>query len=299
MFKNIASQKLTVFAFDATTNLPKTGDAANLTGYVDKDDGGVTVLGDTTATEKDATNAKGYYIFDLTQAETNADKLLFSAKSSTANVVVIAVPAVVYTLPTTGILAPATSGRTLVVDANGLADANVVKLGPTGSGPAQTARDIGASVLLSSGSGTGQLDFTSGVVKSNLAQILGTALTETAGQIAAAFKKWFNVGTPTGTVNSIPDAIAGATGGLFIAGTNAATTVNLTSTITGSLSGSVGSVTGAVGSVTGSVGSVAGNVSGNVAGNVAGSVGSLGATAKTDVEDAVWDATMGFLMSVV
>ena len=115
-------------------------------------------------------------------------------------------------------LQPATAGRTLVVDAAGLADANMVKMGPTGSGTAQTARDIGTSVLLSSGTGTGQLDFTSGVVKSNLVQILATALTETAGQIAAAFKKWFNVATPTGTVNSIPDAVAGATSGLAIVG---------------------------------------------------------------------------------
>jgi hypothetical protein len=47
----------------------------------------------------DATNAKGYYLFDLTQAETNANTLLFSAKSSTSNVVVIAVPATVFTNP--------------------------------------------------------------------------------------------------------------------------------------------------------------------------------------------------------
>ena len=105
---------------------------------------------------------------------------------------------------------PATSGRSIVVDANGLVDANTVKVGPTGTGTAQTARDVGASVLLSSGTGTGQLDFTSGVVKANLAQILGTALTETAGLIAAGFKKFFNVATPTGTVNSLPDAVAGA-----------------------------------------------------------------------------------------
>lgn len=116
---------------------------------------------------------------------------------------------------------------------------NAVNLG----GTAQTGRDIGASVLLSSGTGTGQLDFTSGVVKANLAQILGTALTETAGLIAAGFKKFFNVATPTGTVNSIPDAIAGASGGLFIAGSNAATTANITGNITGNLSGSVGSLT--------------------------------------------------------
>lgn len=36
-------------------------------------------------------------------------------------------------------LKPATANRTLVVDASGLADANTVKIGPTGSGTAQTA----------------------------------------------------------------------------------------------------------------------------------------------------------------
>ena len=37
---------------------------------------------------------------------------------------------------------PATSGRSIVVDAAGLVDANMVKAGPTGSGTAQTAGDI-------------------------------------------------------------------------------------------------------------------------------------------------------------
>ena len=55
--------------------------------------------------------------------------------------------------------------------ANGQIDANTVKV----SGTTQTARDLGASVLLSSGTGTGQLDFTSGVVKSNMTQIDGEA----------------------------------------------------------------------------------------------------------------------------
>lgn len=66
----------------------------------------------------------------------------------------------------------------------------------------------------------------------------------------------------------LPSATAGAAGGLFIAGTNAATTVttSFTTTFTGNLTGSVGSVTGAVGSVTG-----------NVGGNVTGSVGSVAA----------------------
>lgn len=79
----------------------------------------------------------------------------------------------------------------------------------------------------------------------------------------------------------IPNAAPGAAGGLFIAGSNAATTANITGNITGNLSGSVGSVTGAVGSVTGNVGgNVAGSVgsvTGNVGGNVSGSVGSIAA----------------------
>ena len=43
---------------------------------------------------------------------------------------------------------PATSGRSMVVDAAGLVDANMVKAGPSGSGTAQTARDLGASVII-------------------------------------------------------------------------------------------------------------------------------------------------------
>ncbi|MGE5165132.1 MAG: hypothetical protein ACM3IH_14060 [Sphingobacteriales bacterium] len=39
---------------------------------------------------------------------------------------------------------PATSGRSMVVDANGLVDANTVKIGPSGTGTAQTAGDVGA-----------------------------------------------------------------------------------------------------------------------------------------------------------
>ncbi len=116
MFKNTASQKLTVFAFDSTTNAPKTGDASNITAYVSKDDGTLTVLADTTATEVDSTNGKGYYLFDLAQAETNADKLLFSAKSSTSNIVVIGVPAVVYTLPANFTATAITSGGIVQAD---------------------------------------------------------------------------------------------------------------------------------------------------------------------------------------
>jgi hypothetical protein len=95
-------------------------------------------------------------------------------------------------------------------------------------GTAQTGRDIGASVLLSSGTGTGQLDFTSGVVKTNLIQILGTTLTETAGQIAAAFKQFFNIASPTSTMNVITTVTTTTTATNL---TNAPTSGDLTATM--------------------------------------------------------------------
>ncbi len=78
-----------LFAYDYSTGGPKTGDSANLTAYVKKDSGSLTVLGDTSATEVSSTNAPGWYEFDLTQGETDAVDLVFTGKSSTANVVVV------------------------------------------------------------------------------------------------------------------------------------------------------------------------------------------------------------------
>lgn len=117
MFKNVASQNLIVYVFDSTTNLPKTGDAANLTAYRSLDGGSVTVLSDTSAAEMDSTNAKGYYLFTLTQAETNGDTILFTCKSSTANMVCLAVPAVVYTTPP--------NFTALAITAGGIVDADL------------------------------------------------------------------------------------------------------------------------------------------------------------------------------
>ncbi len=128
MFKNVAA-KFMVFAFDSATGLPKTGDGANITAYVSKDYGTVTVLADTSATEMDSTNAKGYYLFDAAQGETNADCLMVSGKSTTSGIVVVGAPAVIYTRPTTGWLAPTTAGRTLDVSAGGEAGVDWANVG--------------------------------------------------------------------------------------------------------------------------------------------------------------------------
>lgn len=160
---------------------------------------------------------------------------------------------------------------------------NAVNIG----GTAQTGRDIGASVLLSAGTGTGQLDFTSGVVKANATQwlggtipavnvtgvplvdvkyILGTISPATAGYAALDWGQVTGKTTAnalTGTTISTSQVVASVSGA-----------VGSVTGAVGSVTGAVGSVTGAVGSVTGSVGSVVGAV-GSVTGNVGGSVGSV------------------------
>jgi hypothetical protein len=90
--KNTSGQKFYVFAFDSTTGLPKTGDQANITVYVAKDYGSPTQTADTSVTQVDATNDAGTYLVDASQAETNAEILKISGKSSTSNIVVIGAP---------------------------------------------------------------------------------------------------------------------------------------------------------------------------------------------------------------
>ena len=103
MFKNTASQKFTVIAFadagHATLDAGEvvTGDAANITCKVEQDDDGTqSATNDVNPTEVE----DGQYRFDLTQAETNGDKLTFYPESSTAGVQVVGMPSnVIYTRP--------------------------------------------------------------------------------------------------------------------------------------------------------------------------------------------------------
>ena len=118
MFKNVASQKITLLAINTTTNAPQTGDAANLTFYVTKDDGSVTALTDTSAAELDATNAPGMYSCDVSQSECNADKLMFTGKSSTANVKVV--PSIIYTR--------ANNINDMVITSSGIPEVNATQL---------------------------------------------------------------------------------------------------------------------------------------------------------------------------
>jgi hypothetical protein len=159
MYKNVASQNLTLYVVDASTGLPKTGDAANQVWYVSIDDGTVTAIASNSGvpTEIDATNAKGLYKIALSQSETNGTKLLFSGKSSTSNIVVV--PSVIYTDP----------ANYTATSINSSGQLDIIKV----NGTSQTARDLG---------------------------------------------------------NALPAAAAGAAGGLWILGANAAASTSLTGT---------------------------------------------------------------------
>lgn len=141
--------------------------------------------------------------------------------------------------------------------ADGNMKSDTLRLG----GTLQTGRDVGLSVLLSAGSGTGQLDFTSGVVKANATQwlggtipavnVTGVPLVDTKyllGTIYATPATAGIIDANVKNINNVAAATPGAAGGVFIAGTNAATTVTtaLTTTFTGNLTGSVASVTAGV-----------------------------------------------------
>lgn len=83
--KNTAGQRIRVFAFNVTTGLPVTGDAANITCKLSIDYASPVALTDTNPDEIE----DGYYHFLPTQAETNGDVLEAYPESSTANVQVI------------------------------------------------------------------------------------------------------------------------------------------------------------------------------------------------------------------
>lgn len=219
------SQRISIWLADSSsaTGVGLTGLAFNTAGlscyYWREDEGNANATAVTLATatrgtftssgfvEKDATNMPGTYEFGIPNAAIAAGakwvRIMFKGATNLAQrTIVVRITAVnpdsatAFLTAINGV-APPTNWNLTSVDASGRLD--VIKI----AGTTQTARDIGASVLLSAGTGTGQLDFASGVVKSNLVQILATALTETAGQLAGGFKKFFNIATPAATMDHL------------------------------------------------------------------------------------------------
>lgn len=179
---------------------------------------------------------------------------------------------------------PATSGRSMVVDAAGLVDSNVVKLGPTGAGTAQTARDVG-----------GQLD---AAITSRMA-----TYTQPTGFLAATFPAAIasttniTAGVIT-TVTNLTNAptVGDLTATMKTSVTTAATAATpVAASVSGNVVGSVGSVAG---NVVGSVGSVAGNVVGRVLGTGATAFVGVGVRAYDDAGNAIAPASTALSSAV-
>jgi len=125
--------------------------------------------------ELDATNHPGIYelhLADSRLAVANAKSLIVSFSGATN---LAQADFVVQLQSDDPYVAKPANSSLLSIDASGRVD--VAKV----AGTAQTARDIGASVLISSGTGTGQLSVTSGVVSANTTQLAGQSVTAAAG----------------------------------------------------------------------------------------------------------------------
>ena len=197
IFKNVASQKIAVYAHNTAADTPKTGDAANITAQISLNGAATAATNDTNPTELDATDAPGIYLFDMTQAETNTDLIILSAVSATGDISIE--PVLIYTLPTyantqvaqTGdsyarLGAPAgasVSADIAVIDGN--VDAVLVdtaEIGTAGAGltnidlPDQTMNIIGNITGNLSGS-VGSVTGAVGSVTGNVGGIAGTITT--------------------------------------------------------------------------------------------------------------------------
>jgi hypothetical protein len=201
MFK-AAATKVALFAFDTTTGAAKTGDAANITAYLSKDYGSVTQLGDTSATEMDATNAKGWYLFDVTGTEATADACLFTGKSSTANISVVG--QMIFTTPASFTAFVTPTNLTAAQIATGVWQ-------DTTAGDFTTALSVGKSVMNGVSLGTGL----------TVASVSGAV-----GSVTGA------VGSVTGAVGSVTGAVGSVTGnvGGNVVGSVASVTAGVTVT---------------------------------------------------------------------
>lgn len=244
--------RVTFPIFDADGDLV-TG-ASGLDSEISKDGG---AFADCTNEATEIATSSGIYYLDLTADEMNADTVAIIVKTSTSGAKTT--PMVFYPQESGDIKVDLESIKTQAVTCA----AGVTVLASVGTAATMTAQTGDAYAIVNSGThGNAAL------------KTLIDAVDDYIDTEVAAIK------TKT---DYLPSITAGSAGGLFIAGANAATTVNITGNITGNVTGSVGSVTG---NVTGSVGSVASG--GITAASIA--TGAIDADALTaDAVDAILD----------
>lgn len=161
-------------------------------------------------------------------------------------------------------LRPTTAGRTLDVSSGGEAGVDWANVGSptttlalTGTTIATTQKVDVETIKTNAVVNGGTITFPSNATLASTTNITGGTITTvttvtnqlTAAQIATGV--WqdstagdFTAASSIGKALYVSNIVPGAAGGHFIAGTNAATTVNITGDITGNLSGSIGSYTG-------------------------------------------------------
>lgn len=200
-----------------------------------------------TATEDGTT---GWYKFAMSQADTNGNNIGFNftgtgAIPQTVNIVTTvlnpydAVRFGMTALPNAaaeaagGLYTRGSGAGQIAQSANGRIDTNVSYFG----GVFVTGRDIGDGVNVADWKGA-----TAPAMTGDAYARLGNPAGASVSADVAAIKS--DSGAIKTKTDYLPSATAGAAGGVFIAGTNAATTITtaLTTTFTGDVTGSVGSL---------------------------------------------------------
>lgn len=208
------------------------------------------------------------------------------------------------------VVAGGLNGLPLSVDTSGRVE--VLKI----NGFTQTGRDLGNSVLLSSGTGAGQVKLSLGYIgidwgdianKATVNAFTNTSIASVSGAVGSVTGA---VGSVTGNVGGSVASVTGDVSGKVLGG-GAGTIVgdgvraaSVTGNVGGNVGGSVASVTGNVGgNVVGSVASVTGNVGGNVVGSVASVTGNVGGNVTGSVGSVsnpatIWNALTSGLTTV-
>lgn len=262
--KNLIHQWIYFSLVNATTGAALTGATVTAKRSID---GAAQASATGTVTE----DAGGQYHLDTTAADTNGNNIgfLFTATNAIPVSIMIVTTAADPTdsvrfgltaLPNAA--AGASTGLPLAVDSSGRVD--VLKI----NGTSQTARDIGASVLLSSGTGTGQVALTAGAV-TNVINLIN-APADPSGVTTLLSR----VGAPAGaSIAADVAAVKTDTGGLRTDYTTAR-------------AGYLDTLNGLVAAIW-----AAATRTLTAFGFSVGVTGDLSATMKTSVETAVWDAT--------
>ena len=86
LYKNTADQKIAIIAIDTSDGSLETGDAANITAQISLDGAASAGTNDVNPTELDNVNHPGVYIFDMLQNETDANLIILTSSSITANI---------------------------------------------------------------------------------------------------------------------------------------------------------------------------------------------------------------------